>query len=45
MNDELDTPIDALAHEEDDAPVVPWSLDELDSDLESVRSAWGRSDD
>ena len=46
MSDEPDAFIETLAHdEEDDAPVIPWSLDELDSDLDSVRSAWGRTDD
>jgi hypothetical protein len=36
-----------LSDEEDDAPVVAWSLDELDqlSDLDSVRSAWGHTDE
>jgi hypothetical protein len=36
---------DAVLSDEDDAPVVAWSLDELDSDLDSVRSARGRTDD
>ncbi|MEW6689041.1 MAG: hypothetical protein AB1452_08130 [Pseudomonadota bacterium] len=26
--------------EEDEGPIVAWSLDELDSDLDSIRSAW-----
>ena len=36
-----------LFHEEEDAPVVAWSLDELDqlSDLDSVRSARGHTDE
>jgi hypothetical protein len=34
-------------HEDAEEPVSAWRLDELDqlSDLESVRSAWGRTDD
>ena len=46
MNDEPDAFIEMQAYDHDDnAPVIPWSLDELDSDLDSVRSAWGRTDD
>jgi hypothetical protein len=36
---------DAVLSDEDDAPVDAWSLDELDSDLDSVRSARGHTDE
>jgi len=45
MDAQSDPYAETLAHDdEDETPILAWSLDELDSDLDSVRSALGRAD-